>query len=88
MSDPDPCDCGGEMYPPPMGGMLDQPCVSCSPRAWDRWNKDPYGHMKRDAVVRKNNARAALDALTGPERVAVFKHYMGSMKKALADLSS
>ena len=33
-------------------------------------------------------ARAAMDALTGPERVELIRHYMGSAKKALRSLGA
>jgi hypothetical protein len=35
------------------------------------------------AADRFSVARAAMDALTGPERVEVIRHYMGSASKAL-----
>ena len=71
------CDCNGAKHPPPMGGMLDQPCTICRPRAWAKWDRDPYGYLARHVVVRKNAACAALDALTDAERAEVMRLYSG-----------
>ena len=50
--------------------------------------KDQRRAARQDATQapdRFEAARSAMDALTGPERVEVIRHYMGSAKKALRE---
>lgn len=35
-------ECDGEPGPAPMPGMLPMPCPICRPKAWARWDADPY----------------------------------------------
>jgi hypothetical protein len=60
------------------------------PQYWPELSGQAETHVGLDVSAAPDRiaaARAALEALTGPERVEVIRHYMGSAKKALRSLS-